>query len=359
LGYEYLEVDTRYSYVSAVDLRGVLSTLEETPTRASAIQLAPEGDSHSVYVSDRWRITDRFVADLGLRWDRQTYLPPGDDEQFSPRSSFLYRLSSQTDLRFSYGRFFQTEGALDLQVEDGVVGFAPAQNASHSIVGVQHRFPGNLALRGELFRKWTSSARPRYENLYDPLVILPELRPGRVRVAPDRADSRGFEVLLSQDDGAVSWWFSYAYTKVVDVIAGDRVPRGWDQRHALNGGATWSAGPWSLSSVATIHSGWPTTTLALEPSNASNAVDGVVAVPGPRNAENLDVNRRIDFRASRSFDAGPGSVRFFAELTNVTNRENPCCVRYESITVAGQPALERVERNGLPFIVNVGALWQF
>jgi hypothetical protein len=358
-GFEYQNVDTRYAYASAVELRGVLSTLEETAARARAVQLAPEGESHNAYVSDRWRITERFIAELGLRWDRQTYLPPGDDEQFSPRSSFLYRAGAQTDLRFSYGRYFQSEGALDLQVEDGVLDFAPAQNASHSIVGVEHRFKGDLAIRGELFRKWTSSARPRYENLYDPLVILPELRAGRVRVAPDRADSRGVEMLLSSDDGALSWWVSYAYSEVYDVIAGDNVPRAWDQRHAFNGGATWSAGPWSLSAVGTVHSGWPWTTLSLEPSNASNAVDGVVAVPGPRNAENLPVNRRVDFRASRTFDAGPGSVGFFAELTNVTNRDNVCCVRYEPITVAGQPALNRVERGGLPLILNVGALWQF
>ena len=115
----------------------------------------------------------------------------------------------------------------------------------------------------------------------------------------------------------------------------------------------------TLSAVGTIHSGWPWTTLSLEPSNSPNAVDGVVAVPGARNAEDLPVNRRVDFRTSRTFEAGPGSVRFFAELTNVTNRSNVCCVRYEPITVGGQPALNRVERNGLPFILNVGALWQF
>ena len=55
-------------------------------------------------------------------------------------------------------------------------------------------------------------------------MILPELRAGRVRVAPDRADSRGVEMLLSSDDGALSWWVSYAYSEVYDVIAGDNVP---------------------------------------------------------------------------------------------------------------------------------------
>ncbi len=88
---------------------------------------------------------------------------------------------AQTDLRIAYGKFFQSQGLADLQIEDGVVDFAPAQHASSTIVGVDHRFPDGLSLRAELFEKTTHSARPRYENLFDPLVLLPELRPGRVQ----------------------------------------------------------------------------------------------------------------------------------------------------------------------------------
>jgi hypothetical protein len=109
-----------------------------------------------------------------------------------------------------------------------------------------------------------------------------------------------------------------------------------------------------------LHTGWPATTLALEPSSAPNAVDGVVAVPGARNADDLRPMRRIDFRASKVFDAGVGSVRFFAELVNVTNRANPCCVAYEPFTTpVGAPALERDERRSLPLTGNVGVLWDF
>ena len=103
------------------------------------------------------------------------------------------------------------------------------------------------------------------------------------------------------------------------------------------------------------------TTLSLVPSNAPNAVDGVVAVPGSRNAERLGATGRVDFRAGRAYAVGAGSVRVFAEVTNLTGRENVCCLRYEQAdTPIGAPPELAVEaRNGLPFTVNLGALWQF
>ena len=117
----------------------------------------------------------------------------------------------------------------------------------------------------------------------------------------------------------------------------------------------------TLSAVANLHTGWPTTTLTLVPSNAPNAVDGVVAVPGPRDAERLSPTRRVDFRASRSFALGLGTVRVFAEVTNITDRDNVCCVQYRQAATPPNeaPALEMDMRGGLPSTVNFGALWEF
>ncbi len=87
----------------------------------------------------------------------------------------------------------------------------------------------------------------------------------------------------------------------------------------------------------------------------------MVAVPGPRNAERLSATRRIDFRASRTYAAGGGSVRVFAEVTNLTGRENVCCLRYEQADapIGAPPGLAVDTRQGLPLTVNFGALWQF
>jgi hypothetical protein len=357
-GFEAEQLDGTYTYTSVGQQLGVLATLGTLePVRQYA--LTPDGESYGAYVSDRVRVTDRLIADLGVRWDKQTYLPPSADEQFSPRASLLYRLGSRTDFRVSYGRFFQAEGLLDLQVEDGVLAFAPAQDATHSIMGLEHRFDNQLAVRVEGFRKWTKRARPRYENMFDPLELLPELRPGRVRVSPDRADSRGIEFFVSGEH-PMSWWANYSYSRVEDVIAGEHVPRSWDQRNAASAGATWDVGSWGLSAVATVHSGWPVTELSLATAVDASGNPQTVAVAGERNAVRLEPFRRIDLRASRDFSPGLGSLRFFAELTNATDQVNPCCLGFDAITLpSGTPGLERIVRDGLPLTLNVGLLWEF
>jgi outer membrane receptor protein involved in Fe transport len=357
-GFEAEQVNGSYRYTSLGQQLGVLATLAPLPA-ARSYALNPGGESYAAYVSDRIRFTDRLVADLGVRWDRETYLPESADDQFSPRASLLYRVGARTDFRLSYGRFFQAEGLLDLQVEDGVLAFAPAQSATHSIASIEHRFDRDLALRVELFRKWTDRARPRYENLFDPLELLPELRPGRVQVSPGRADARGVEVFVSGEH-PLSWWANYSYSRAYDVIDGVRVPRSWDQRHAASAGATFDVGPWSLTAVATLHSGWPATSVSLATLTDATGVVHTVAVAGPRNAERLGSMRRLDLRASRQFTPKRGSLRFFAELTNATDRENPCCLAYDTNALPGGGAtLVRIEKHTLPLTGNMGLLWEF
>jgi outer membrane receptor protein involved in Fe transport len=354
-GVELEQRDAAYRYASVADRRGLLATLGGTAPPLRALALTPSGNSYGVHVEDRIRITEKMVADLGLRWDRQTYLPPGLDSQFSPRASLLYRLGARTDLRLSHGRFFQPEGLLDLQVEDGVAEFARAQRAAHSVVGIEHRFAGTLALRVEAYRKSTRDVRSRYENLFDPLVLVPELRASRVLVAPERADAKGVELFIS-GERPFSWWAGVAFARADDEVDGSLVPRSWDQRHAVNAGLTWPVGAWSLSATATMHRGWPATEVTVTTTPTGERV----AVAGPRNALRLGGVRRLDARASREIAIGAGSLRFFAEITNLTNRDNPCCLVYEPVTTPdGLPSLVGEEQSRVGITGNVGLLWQF
>jgi outer membrane receptor protein involved in Fe transport len=353
-GAELEQSDAQYRYASAADRRGLLATLGGAAPPLRTLTLDPSGDSFGAYVEDRVRITERLIADLGLRWDRQTYLPPGVESQVSPRASLLYRMSSNTDLRISYGRFFQAERVFELQIQDGVSQFAAPQRAAHSIVSVEHRFLGTLALRAELYRKGTRQVRPRYENLFDPLELLPELRASRVLVAPERAEARGIDVFVSGEE-PVSWWAGLALARAEDVLNGVEEPRSWDQRRALTAGVIWPLGAWSLSAAATAHVGWPTTTVAVVTGPAGERS----AVAGTRNASRLGSVRRLDARASREFGIGPGALRFFAEITNLTNRRNPCCLVYEPVAAGDSPSLNAIERPGAGVTGNLGLLWQF
>jgi hypothetical protein len=94
-------------------------------------------------------VTARLTAELGLRWDEQTYVEDAD-EQFGPRLNLLYDLSDDTRLRASWGRYQQAAGIDELQVEDGVDEYPRAQRADHLIVGLEHTLSNDwqLARRG-------------------------------------------------------------------------------------------------------------------------------------------------------------------------------------------------------------------
>jgi TonB dependent receptor-like, beta-barrel/Carboxypeptidase regulatory-like domain len=353
-GFEAERLDARFDYASAAQWFGLLATLGGAAPPPRELALDAKGSSVGAFVSDRIRFGERWIAELGLRWDRQRFTPGDDNEQLSPRLSVLYRVGSRTDLRLSRGRYFQADNAIDLQIGDGETRLGRVQRATHSIVSLEHRFEAGVALRVEAFRKWMASPRPRYENPFDPLVLLAEVRPGRVRVAPERAEARGVELLL-EGGSKVPWWVGYSVSRAEDVIDGQRVPRSWDQRFALDAGVTWRLAAWNFGAALSSHSGWPATDLTVRQVGGQ-----FVAVAGSRNALRLRGLQRLDFRASREFAVRVGALDFFAEITNLTNRRNPCCLGYdEGPVIGGVPTLLKSERRGLPRTGNVGLRWAF
>ena len=145
--------------------------------------LAPEPDGHQIaaYVTSRVRITDRLSTELGLRWDDQTYDDPGGAEQFAPRLNVMYELAPATRLRAAWGRFWQSQGINELQVEDGVDTFLPGatRRPAHPESGA-----GPAAEPGPADRGLSERLRPR------PAAFREPLRPGEVH-AGARARSRG------------------------------------------------------------------------------------------------------------------------------------------------------------------------
>ena len=362
-GFEAERLSAAYRYSSSVDLFGFLASFEGVSSYAQRdIVIFPTSRTYSLHASDRISFGSSAVAEFGLRWDKQTHLPTERGEnQISPRFSFLYQLGPRSNVRASWGRFFQSQGLLQLQVEDGVREFLPAQSAEHYIASFEHRLRNDLVFRLEAYRKTLSDLRPRYENLFDSLSLLPELQPDRVRIAPSRAESTGVELLVSKDTlRPLSWWASYTLSRVDDVVSGSDIPRSWDQRHRLAGGITWSGEKWVFSATANYHTGWPATELFLLAERSPVGMPRMVTVPGERNALRLGSYSRVDLRAERSIDTATGRFRFFVETTNLLERANPCCVEYDLEHAAdGTPFLAREVGRGLPRVVSAGVRWEF
>jgi outer membrane cobalamin receptor len=293
-----------------------------------------------------------------LRWDRQTLSDAGEDG-LSPRASVLWPLGERTRVRAAWGRYFQAQAINELQVSDGVTDFLPPQRANHWVAGIEHRTPSEIDLRLEIYRKDYDRLRPRYENLLNAAVLLPELKPDRVRIAPDSARAEGLELSVSRDtDAPLRWWLAYSWASVQDEFAGDEeTSRSWDQSHAFGAGCSWSTAQWDLSLAGRYHSGWPTTALSL----AAMEPLPLVAT-GPRNGERLGDYRTLDVRVARRFSfENAGELTVYLEVTNLFNENNECCVEFEITDEEedGESTLEVEPVHFLPALPSLGFIWRF
>lgn len=352
-----------YAYANTAEYFGLPAMyVNQQQSTSRALSAAPEGAAYALYFADRWKVSDRAVVEWGLRWDDQTYTDLPSDAQLSPRLSVLRALGESTELRLSWGRYHQSQEIHELQIEDGVDEFWPAQRADHLIAGIRHTFNNSLSTRVELFHKEIKQVRPRFENLFDPLSLIPEVQPDRVRLDPSSAKSRGLEVSLDWSRGPLSWWATYVLSEATDRIDGRDELRSWDQRHAFQAGFGWGNQKWDVSMAASAHTGWPLTELLLVEDGIDEVGEPVyVVVPGPRNAGRHDTFMSLDFRVSRTWKLRRGSLMAFFEISNLTNRQNTCCLDFdfEEDEETGEFAFERGVDYWLPLLPAVGILWEF
>jgi len=357
-GVEGRELKAKYRYVSRIT-NDPDFPLPGDPGGTQTRDLAPEPDGHqsAAYITSRVRMTDSFSGEFGLRWDHQSYLEDSGPEQFAPRVNLLYEPVAGTRLRAAWGRFWQAQAINELQVEDGVDTFYPAQRADHLILGLEQDLPAGMGLRIEAYQKDYDRVRPHYENLFDPVTYLPELEPDRVMVDPDSGRARGVEVSLSQrTDGPWSWWLSYAWSRVTDRISGADVVRSWDQRHAINAGLRYTGRHWEFTVTDNYHTGWPTTDLLL-----IDGTDGApdLVTPGVRNATRFGAYNSLDFRVMRRFELPDSTLEAFFEMTNTLGQRNACCTEY-TVSGAGDAVYIDADEDYWPrFIPSFGVVWKF
>ncbi len=357
-GFEGREVEARYDYRSSLTWApGYPLPGAPGSTVTRALQPNPDGHQLAAWITSRWRLTARFGAEAGLRWDNQTYDDLEGPEQIAPRFNLLFDPWPGTRLRAGWGRFWQSQGINELQVEDGVDRFHTAERADHLIVSLEQVLPGGLDLRVEAYQKDYDRLRPHYENLFDPVTLLPELEFDRVEVAPVDGRARGVELLLARrGEGPWSWWLSYAWSRVTDRIGGEDVVRSWDQRHALNAGLRYVGERWEFTLTDNYHTGWPTTALVL--AEGSGGAPDSVAV-GERNALRYGAYNSLDIRATRRFALPDSTLEVFLELTNALGRPNPCCTEYAVYGSGDALVLDADEDYWPRWIPSAGVSWKF
>ncbi len=356
-GLEWREQRGHYLYSDTADFELLFQTpgAPQEPSRTQSASLSPSGSQSGIYVNWRFEPNAVFATDLGLRWDRES-LAEQDGSQWSPRAMMMWRPTDRTRLRLGWGRYYQAQGINELQVPDGELAYQRAQHATHLVASIEQELSPMLTLRAEAYRKEYERPLARYENLLNTLVVLPELKPDRILIAPDEALAEGAEISLNYDAGDLTGWLSYTHSRVRDRVDGEWLNRSWDQRDYVSGGLTWRGNLWELSFAATWHRGWPTTGVELETLDPFP----LVAVD-KRNAARIGDYSRIDLRVARRFEfESAGELTAFFEVNNLINRKNDCCVEYQIEDEEPEPVFLDVEAtDSLPLIPSIGVVWKF
>jgi hypothetical protein len=358
VGAEASKSDGNYDFEDEVEYQ-VLFLTPGAPTetvRTNDIDLDPSGSHYGAYVNSRYKLFEGVTTDVGLRWDRQT-LTEDDEDLFSPRIAALVELADRTTLRAAWGRHYQSQGINELQVNDGLTEYFRSQRADHAVVSLEHRSRWGIDFRLEGYVKEMDRLRPRFENLLNTKILLPELKPDRIEIAPQSAQARGIELSMgSRSEGPLAWWFSYSWSTVKDKFDDDRIVRTWDQQDAIKGGVEWQRGPWTVSVAATYNTGWATTATELA---ATDPVP-LVAV-GPRNGERFRNYGTLDMRVARDWRLPNSYLSAFVELTNITNRRNNCCQDYEveDVNDDGNLVWSLDKKRYFPVVPNIGVVWRF
>jgi outer membrane receptor protein involved in Fe transport len=321
------------------------------------IALAPKCDEFSGYWDARIELGSKWAAQTGVRYDHQNAYETNPVSEWSPRASLLFAPLSTLKLRASWGRYVQSQAINELQVEDGVEQFYPPQSATHFIVSAEQTFGNGWRGRVEAYRKEYRHLQPRFENLLDPLSLLPEMEFDRTSIAPTSARAEGVEMLItSRHQGAWNGWFGYTWSRVTDRVDGKDVPRSWDQTHALNAGIIWTRGAWSIALTDLFHTGWPTTEVLVQPASAATGASAKVII-GERNGARLADFNSLDLRIKHSFLLPRGYLDVYVEAANLLDQKNPCCTTYSATRDAsGAINLRRTVTNWLGITPSAGLL---
>jgi outer membrane receptor protein involved in Fe transport len=358
-GIDLKDLDAEYQVTSAKTVEPPFDgILDNQPSSAFDFDLDPAGAQYAAYMELRWRFSDTWTIDLGLRWDQQNYTTSEDDKQYSPRAGILYQPGDRTEIRFGWGQYYQAQEINELQVSDGVGDFFPAQHAEHFVLNLRHAFRSGINASVSAYRKSFRSLRPRFENSFNTLTLLPELQFDRVRVDASGAEAIGAEVTLNQGSSEedVLWWLSYAWSEVEDATADGDIKRSWDQTHTVKAGMSWRWGPWNFSAAGEVHTGWPKTEMTGDIVTFPGGGTGLVVGVSQRNDSRYSVFHAVDVRVSREFDLARADLTAFLEITNLYDRANPCCTEYSLLP---DGSLSGSESNWLPLVPSLGVVWRF
>ncbi|MDH3641822.1 MAG: TonB-dependent receptor [Gammaproteobacteria bacterium] len=320
------------------------------------IHTDPKGWTGGAYWSGEFALSERWVLQPGIRWDFQDYDPVTSSDHISPRLGIKFSPSPAVTFRVDAGRFHQPQGIHELQVSDGVAQFFRPQRSDHFIAGIEWVGLPEWEVRAEVYEKQYRHPRRRFENLFNPFVMVPELEPDRVGFSPDKARAKGADLEIRRYIGErFTGVVRYSYMDAEDRIGASWVPRRWSQRHTVNAIASWEADNYVLAAAVTWHTGWRSSRPP-----PSLGEDETLAIPDVLNNFELPAYLSFDVSLSRTWQRGRSSITLFADVTNVINRDNLAGIDYDlDEDEDGTFLFTPDEETLMPIVPSIGVLIAF
>ncbi len=385
-------------------IEGVRNTGEANPTSIRGGSALPDSlDSELVglrggaWVQDTFRISERLSIEPGLRLEWSTV---NGRNTLSPRFAASWDLGGGLRARAAGGLYTQSPGwekllASDTLLDLNAVDRLAHERALHAVVGLEKSLGTGTSLRVEGYWK-------RYRDLLSGRLESPEEtgrrvarydfpdelaasvpRAPQITIAPEngsRGVARGVDIYLERNDPAsrLVGWASWSLGRAEREVWGARFPFDYDRPQALNlVGVYRLSNRFTLAATGRVASGFPYTPAV---GVRVEAVEGDSGRLVPNRDErgrplytvdlggvdNLNSARlpnyaRLDLRFTYRHGGFGGRWSAYAEVLNVTGRENSVRMQQEvePSPDGGLPLIRDDPEPGFPRIPTVGIRFRF
>jgi hypothetical protein len=266
--------------------------------------------------------------------------------EVQPRLSIRYQMSSRVLFKAAYGVYGQAPQPEDLS---SVFGNPLLENAAakHWLAGGSFQLTRALALETTVF----------YSRSRGLVVRNPVSAPLVAEALIDQGEGRSFgsQILLRQDSSA--GFFGWVAYTLLRSERQDRNDGSWrlfdfDQTHVRTALAAYDLGAgFDVGARVRFASGYPRTPVVGAFYDARR--DGYSPVLGAHNGTRVPDFVQLDLRAAKRFDIGKTRLEVYADVQNVTDRENA-----EEIVYSANYSQKRYIR-GLPILPVFGAKWEW
>ena len=340
-GWAYLKHHADFSASLQVEYTAIGRPVRNAAEASRRLAFHRSGFSAHGFGSVTRTLTARLTGTVGARLDIHEIAEVQNDE-WSARIALAFDATPAWQIDLDIGRYGQPQFLNEIQIDEGRTELDPPQHADQISVAVALSATSRLTIRTDLYARRIGEAWPRFDNLYNRFVLLPELGEDRYLIEPQDVRSRGLEIAASYGGDRFSWKLAYARTTAEERIAGEWHDRSWDQPHSVKMQLAWSGVAWRFALHATHRSGWPITPL----------VTRHAQLPAAYNTARLARYGSLDVHAARIFATRRGVFVVYGDITNATNRRNVIGHLYDA-------ELSRRDALSLPIVPSMGIRWKW